>query len=888
MSSLSSLVVDLQMNSAGLRKGLDEANRQLGAFGKSLDKIGSVVSLATFASITKQVATGLANFVLAGAQAADQTGKLAQSAGISTEAFSQLQYAAKLSGVSGEELAGAMGKLNKNLAEAGAGASQQTALFQALGIKVTDAAGQVRGADAVLGDLAERFAGMKDGASKGALAMEVFGKSGAQLLPFLNQGREGLAQLSAECDRLGLTITDGAAKGAEHFNDNLEKLHMASQGVAAQVASNLAPSLANLTDQLLNSKDSARAMKDAVEGLSAVMRGLVTIGVVVGGVFSAVGATLGRSASAIVSFLKGDFKASMTDAFAVAFNVDAVEAFDKAEERIKGIWDPKSVLDFNANLQPVKNSADDMAKKFKDGTKALEEQAKAAKELGDFLRETLGAKLELDRANAKDQVELSLKTGQISAGADAERQSFNDIGKPLQEVFARITAGFRDFDDALDKATRNQIYQAEALTKAKELERVGALDAARDALAQAEAFGKAADEAGKAAGLFKDLKEKLTKNVSEIDGAMKALGTAVLEAIPRLNALVSAAAQGAQAGGVWGALLAVIVQLMSETTAFQRIINLVNSDLDQVIAAIDPIVSALAGLMEGFDAVSNVLTGAFAEIFKPIGDIIGAIAPLFKTLTEAIAPLTGMLGLIGDMLKPIAGILDLVATLLNLLATPLKIFGMIFEALGFVLKLVMIPLDLIGRLFSGLADLLDPVFKEIDKAFSWLANRLDEFGHFVGTLGERIANWIGGRGFRANSEFIDNDPRKGLKPSQNSTPGERGESVPGAGLISEVTKDTAGAVTGLGESAVEATKAIEKLTEKFTNVPQGFKTALARFQSMDAAGFGMTVGSLAGSALGNLTIIVQGSLVHENQIVQLVEKHQSKSRFRRHGTPIPP
>ena len=69
--------------------------------------------------------------------------------------------------------------------------------FKALGIDVRDASGNIRDTNAVFLDIADRFGRMQDGATKSALAMQVFGKSGAELIPLLNSGRDGLKGMAA-------------------------------------------------------------------------------------------------------------------------------------------------------------------------------------------------------------------------------------------------------------------------------------------------------------------------------------------------------------------------------------------------------------------------------------------------------------------------------------------------------------------------------------------------------------------------------------------------------------------------------------------------------------------------------------------------------------------
>jgi hypothetical protein len=264
MASLGSLVVDLQVQSAQLKKGLDDANKKLDDFGKSSDRIGKVLSTAFNLTVFKQVGEKLAGFVQHGAQVADSMGKMAQSTGTSVEEFSRLAYAAELSDVSAEELSASMGKLNKKISEAASGNRDAGAVFKALGISVKDASGHMRSSDEVMGDVAEKFAGLQDGAGKSALAMEIFGKSGANLIPMLNGGKAALAAAGAEADKFGVTVTKQGAESAERFNDAITRMKKAGEAVAIQLAAALTPALADLGDELLESGDQAGGLRETM------------------------------------------------------------------------------------------------------------------------------------------------------------------------------------------------------------------------------------------------------------------------------------------------------------------------------------------------------------------------------------------------------------------------------------------------------------------------------------------------------------------------------------------------------------------------------------------------------------------------------------------------
>ncbi|MFJ4230115.1 hypothetical protein ACIPYV_21325, partial [Paenarthrobacter nicotinovorans] len=64
----------------------------------------------------------------------------------------------------------------------------------------------------ILPGLADKFKSMPDGAEKTALATQLFGRSGAQMLPFLNKGSEGIGQLTDKAKQMGLVIDDVSAK----------------------------------------------------------------------------------------------------------------------------------------------------------------------------------------------------------------------------------------------------------------------------------------------------------------------------------------------------------------------------------------------------------------------------------------------------------------------------------------------------------------------------------------------------------------------------------------------------------------------------------------------------------------------------------------------------
>lgn len=194
---------------------------------------------------------GLVSFAKSGIDAADNLNKLAQKVGVSVESLSAFQYAAKLSDVSAEQLATGLTRLARAASDAQAGTGESAEAFRALGIAVTNSSGQLKGTEDLLLDVAEQFAGIEDGAGKTALAMRLFGRAGADLIPLLNQGRSGFAELRAEAERLGVVISSNTAKAAEEFNDNLTRLSSGAEALKIQLANELLPTLNRFVSELL-------------------------------------------------------------------------------------------------------------------------------------------------------------------------------------------------------------------------------------------------------------------------------------------------------------------------------------------------------------------------------------------------------------------------------------------------------------------------------------------------------------------------------------------------------------------------------------------------------------------------------------------------------------
>jgi hypothetical protein len=240
---------------------VDRASRPLAKISRALGGVGGAAG--NFRD-KMAGAVGPLGFITAGASAAglyelvkgfSETGSavhdLSTKIGISAEKLQEFQYKAKLDGVEAESLSNGMVKLNKAIAGAALGQNKDAAaMFQKLGIKTRDAAGHVRSAADVMPELANAMQKNENAALRTIIAQTAFGKSGADLIPMLVDGAEGMRKAAEEARHLGIVLSDEAAAQADELGDSFDRLHMTTMGLRNAIGAQLAPTLTPLVNGL--------------------------------------------------------------------------------------------------------------------------------------------------------------------------------------------------------------------------------------------------------------------------------------------------------------------------------------------------------------------------------------------------------------------------------------------------------------------------------------------------------------------------------------------------------------------------------------------------------------------------------------------------------------
>jgi hypothetical protein len=235
-SALGSMEQAAVRSARGASQGID---------GMTLSMAKAVAAGQAIYGAVMAAARALQSLTVGAIHSQDALGKTAQKVGVSVGELSALRHAAELSDVTFETLTVSLGRFSSNVAKS----SKE---LEVLGVATRRRDGTLRATSEILADVADRFARMPDGVSKTALAIELFGRSGKDLIPLLNGGRAGLEEMTREARALGRVIDEDTAKRAEHLNDNITRLKGALEGLSFEIAQRAVPAAIRITDAMIS------------------------------------------------------------------------------------------------------------------------------------------------------------------------------------------------------------------------------------------------------------------------------------------------------------------------------------------------------------------------------------------------------------------------------------------------------------------------------------------------------------------------------------------------------------------------------------------------------------------------------------------------------------
>jgi hypothetical protein len=172
---------------------------------------------------------------------AEEIEKGTEKTGLSAEAVSGLRYAARNAELGYDELVGSLVKFEVAIAKAQDPTSNQAKMFARLGVTQKDLQQSSQDLLPVLYKVADEFRSHADGVWKATTAREAFGKTGADMIEFLNMGSVGMRKFAEDAERMGLVLTEQDLVAAKAFRLEMTALSAEIEGVKLSLGKDAIP-----------------------------------------------------------------------------------------------------------------------------------------------------------------------------------------------------------------------------------------------------------------------------------------------------------------------------------------------------------------------------------------------------------------------------------------------------------------------------------------------------------------------------------------------------------------------------------------------------------------------------------------------------------------------
>ena len=275
MSVLSTLTIDLRGNSAHFQRELKKANKKSTSFAqkvransaavvKSLGAIG-VVGAAALTAIYKQSSANI-----------DALAKQADKLGVTTQALAGLQHAADLTGVSSKTLNKGLLDMTVKIQDAAKGMGEGKEALKELGLDAQKLAKM--SPDKAFIKISEAMKGVEHHGNKVAIAYDLFGAKGTDLLNTLAMGETALNKTAAEAQTLGLALNRVDAAKVEAANDAMTKSAGVVSGLGNTITVTLAPYVKAISEEFYNSALEAGGFGNfATKAMNAVVKAVAYV-----------------------------------------------------------------------------------------------------------------------------------------------------------------------------------------------------------------------------------------------------------------------------------------------------------------------------------------------------------------------------------------------------------------------------------------------------------------------------------------------------------------------------------------------------------------------------------------------------------------------------------
>lgn len=495
-----SIIVDLLMRTGSFETDTKRAEKSLDNFKKKASDVGAAVGVALVAAAAGAIALSEHLIHVAG-----DFQDLSEMTGAGAEDLASYAVAAATAGVSMESLGGAMIKLTKNLTGVDDESQAAGAALAALGLNVSefkqlDPAAQYE-------SVGKALAGFADGAGKTAVAVALFGKSGAEQLKVFKALEEQGGR--------NVILTAKQIAQADEFADRQAKAGAELKLYAAATVTQALPAVTDLTNALKEQVKQLLGITSATSGLAEdngiaefaekatdAIAFIIDAGQGLTRVFQTIGSAFGGGAAVIAATVKGEFAEAKRIAAEAREDIDRIlgaDLFSQSLEKVRAARkaaqsggagaENKPKLNFEGAQKPGGDKLTEAERYLEN----LQKQAEATLNLTTYeklLADIQSGRLKISGKVTKDQLEAAAtQVDQLKYEADQRKRLEDAI---VEEREARLKSADAALEEAKKLTEGNAALQEEILLIGASAEARLALEKARISSAIAVAKDKLA------------------------------------------------------------------------------------------------------------------------------------------------------------------------------------------------------------------------------------------------------------------------------------------------------------------------------------------------------------------------------------------------------------
>lgn len=253
------LLGTIAISNSEANSAIDETNNKAASFSSTLaDKFTSVGSFAT--NLGKKITGGMAvagtaiaagataifKFAENSASAADTIDKMSQKIGISREAYQELAFICSQSGTSVDTLQMGMKTLTNQMQSAQSGTASAVEAFDKLGVSIYDSSGNLKDQETMMWETMTALQNMENQTEKAALANDLFGRSGSELMPLLNGAAGSINEMRQQAHDLGLVMSNETVDAGVKMTDTIDQAKRAFNAIWLEIGAQFMPLIQEL------------------------------------------------------------------------------------------------------------------------------------------------------------------------------------------------------------------------------------------------------------------------------------------------------------------------------------------------------------------------------------------------------------------------------------------------------------------------------------------------------------------------------------------------------------------------------------------------------------------------------------------------------------------